>query len=99
MASVDIVKERVPFNWGQFIAIIVFCITSTFTITKIVDRFESVEKQQALDQKLNKEAFEAVYQYIKEMDEDQTRRLDTKTKRNSDAVQKIADELEKSGSK
>lgn len=87
--NTDIVKERVPFNWGQFFVIIGFAISSTYTLTKVFDRFEAVEKQQTIDQELNNKRFNDVYEYINEIDADQTRRLDTKTKRNAEAIEEL----------
>jgi hypothetical protein len=92
--NTDIVKERVPFNWGQFLAILLSAISATFTVTKIVDRFEAVEKQQKIDREYNKEQFNKIYNYIDEIDDDQTRRLDTKTKRNSEAIDENTDAIE-----
>ena len=89
MPNVDIVKERVPFNWGQFTAILFFAISTTFTLTKIYDRFEAVETQQQIDRSYFEEEILRIETDMLELDANQTRRLDTKTKRNSDAIEKI----------
>jgi len=39
----DIATARVPLNWVQLIMIIIFAVTSTFTLTQIYARFEATE--------------------------------------------------------
>ena len=88
----DFVKQRVPFNWAQFIAILFFAISSTFALTKIYDRFELLEtKHHEYEQKVD-EKFKILEKKVDDNDANQTRRLDTKTGRNSDEIKKLKGE-------
>ena len=59
----DILKKH-PLNLHQIITVVVFAVSATFALTKIYDRFETVENRQ----KANYEAFEAELEAIKNYD-------------------------------
>lgn len=73
----DIAKARVPLNWAQFIMVIFFTVSSTFTLTIIYSEFE-----------LMKVLINEVDAKVEKYNIDTNKRLDTKTKRNSDAIEK-----------
>lgn len=85
----DITKKRVPFSWAQFIAIIFFAVSSTFALTKIYDRFELLEAEHHAYEEIMNEALKTLDSKIEENDVAQTRRLDTKTGRNAEAIEKL----------
>jgi len=85
----DISKNRVPFNWAQLIGILVFAITSTFTLTTIYGRFELTEtNQKSFEEKLEIRYIE-INDKIDFNDDEQTRRLNTKTSRNEDKIKEL----------
>ncbi len=88
MGIPDIAKEK-SLNNAQIVILVIFAISSTFALTNIYNRFEYTEDAQTAFETLVIDEFNTIYQLIDTNNENQTRRLNTKTGRNEELIKKL----------
>lgn len=86
----DILTKH-PLTLRQIITLIAFAISATFTVTKIYDRFETMEREIQSLQEQDKIQFENIKKDIERLDE----RITKTTGRNADKLTEVLQEINK----